>query len=247
MRIPVLGVPFDAVTLAQAIARAGELLSAGRGGMIATVNPEILLRCRRDSRLAAHVRQADLILADGIGVVIASRILGTPLPERVTGADLATGLFHVLEERGGSVFLYGARPGVGERACKKLHRRYPALHLAGAANGYTIRSEDVCRAIESAAPQLVLVGLGSPRQERFIAEYRSRLCCLMVGVGGFIDVLAGDIPRAPIFWQRANLEWLYRIIRQPQRLIRATKLPDILLLSFLERCKNGAPKGPADP
>ena len=247
MRIPVLGVPFDAVTLPQAVACAGELLSAGRGGMIATVNPEILLRCRRDSRLAAHVRQADLILADGIGVVVASRILGTPLPERVTGADLATGLFPLLEDRGGSVFLYGAQPGVGERACKKLRRRYPALHVAGTANGYTIRSEDVCRAIELAAPQLVLVGLGSPRQERFIAEYRSRLRCVMIGVGGFIDVLAGDIPRAPLSWQRANAEWLYRLACEPQRLFRTAKLPEILLLSVLEKYKNGAPKGPADP
>ena len=245
MRIPVLGVSFDALTLDQAAESAAELLRAGNGGVIATVNPEILLRCRKDPRLAECVGHADLVLADGIGVVIASRILAAALPERVTGADLTLRLLDRLSENGGSVFLYGAKPGVAERAAAMLIRTYPGLRVTGVENGYDPDGQTVCRHIERSGADLVLVGLGAPRQERFMDEHRSRLRAVMIGVGGLLDVLSGDVPRAPERLQRAGLEWLYRLWRQPQRIGRVAKLPQVLVLAAAERWKNGTPKGPA--
>ena len=245
MKIPVLGVSFDALTLPQAVESAEELLENGRGGMIATVNSEILLKHIQNASYAAFVDRADLILADGVGVVIASRILGTPLPERVSGADLTPRLLDALAARGGSVFLYGAHPGVAARAGASLTREYPGLRVAGTENGYTSHPDDVRAQADRAGADLMLVGLGAPRQERFMAESRDRLGAVMIGVGGLLDVMAGDVPRAPECLQRIGMVWFFRLCCEPRRIGRVAKLPGVLLLSAAERWKNGTPKGPA--
>ena len=245
MRIPVLGVRFDALTLDQAAALAEKLFQTRTGGMIATVNSEILLRCRRDSRLAEAVCRADLVLADGIGVVIASRILGRPLPERVSGADLTPRLLAYLDSLGGSVLLYGGRAGVAGRAAASIRNVYPRLRIVGTMNGYVTDPEKVRRTIRSRRPDLVLVGLGAPRQESFMADSLAGVGSVMIGVGGLLDVIAGDVPRAPENWQRAGMEWLFRLLREPRRMPRAVQLPMVLVLAAAERWKNGTPKGPA--
>ena len=136
MKTDVLGVAFDALTLTEAEERADALLRARKGGYIVTANPEIVLHSRDDAAYAAAVNGADLVLADGVGDLYAARILGTPLPERVAGSDLTPRLLSRLAERGGSVFLYGARPGVAERAGEALRSAYPGLRIAGTENGY---------------------------------------------------------------------------------------------------------------
>ena len=241
MKIPLLGVYFDALTMDEAAEAAGAML--GRGGSIVTANPEIVLRCRRDRAYAKAVNGASLVLADGIGDIYASRILGTPLPERVTGADLTPRLLAELGSRGGSVFLYGGKPGVAQRAGENLARAYPGLCIAGTENGYISHEEALWERLEASQPDLLLLGLGAPRQELWMEQNRGRSTALMIGVGGLLDVFAGDVRRAPERWQRAGLEWLYRLIQEPQRLGRMVKLPEIILLAAAERMKKRPPEG----
>ena len=235
MKINILGVAFDALTLGEAEERADALLCSGAGGYIVTVNPEIVLRCREDAAYAAAVNGAKLVLADGVGDLCAARILGTPLPGRVAGADLVPRLLARLAERGGSVFLYGARPGVAERAGESLQSACPGLRIAGTENGYISDETALLEALEREKPDLLLLGLGAPRQELWMAENRQRTPAVMIGVGGLLDVFAGDIPRAPEAWQRLGLEWLYRLLREPRRFKRVIRLPKILLLALRER------------
>ncbi len=235
MKTNILGVAFDALTLDEAEERADALLRARKGGYIVTANPEIVLHSREDAAYAAAVNGADLVLADGVGDLYAARILGTPLPERVAGSDLAPRLLSRLAERGGSVFLYGARPGVAERAGEALQSAYPGLRIAGTENGYISDETALFGAFERAEPDLLLLGLGAPRQERWMAQNRQRTNAVMIGVGGLLDVFAGDIPRAPEAWQKLGLEWLYRLLREPRRIKRMIRLPKILLLAARER------------
>lgn len=152
MKTDILGVAFDALTLDEAEERADALLRSGAGGYIVTANPEIVLRCREDAAYAASVNGAALVLADGVGDLCAARILGTPLPERVTGADLVPRLLARLAQRSGSVFLYGARPGVAQRAGEKLKSAYPGLRIAGAENGYISDETALFAALEQEKP-----------------------------------------------------------------------------------------------
>ena len=235
MKINILGVAFDALTLGEAEERADALLCSGAGGYIVTANPEIVLRCREDAAYAAAVNGAALVLADGVGDLCAARILGTPLPGRVAGADLVPRLLARLAERGGSVCLYGARPGVAQRAGESLQSACPGLRIAGTENGYISDETALLEALEREKPDLLLLGLGAPRQELWMAENRQRTPAVMIGVGGLLDVFAGDIPRAPESWQRLGLEWLYRLLREPRRFKRVIRLPKILLLALRER------------
>ena len=235
MKINILGVAFDALTLGEAEERADALLCSGAGGYIVTANPEIVLRCREDAAYAAAVNGAKLVLADGVGDLCAARILGTPLPGRVAGADLVPRLLARLAERGGSVFLYGARPGVAERAGESLQSACPGLRIAGTENGYISDETALLEALEREKPDLLLLGLGAPRQELWMARNRQKINAVMIGVGGLLDVFAGDIPRAPESWQRLGLEWLYRLLREPRRFKRVIRLPKILLLALHER------------
>ena len=235
MKINILGVAFDALTLDEAAERADALMLAGNGGSIVTANPEIVLRCQKDAAYAAAVNGAQLVLADGVGDLYAAKLLRTPLPERVAGSDLVPRLIARLAARGGSVFLYGAKPGVAQRAGEALTGAYPGLRIAGTENGYISDETALFAALEREKPDLLLLGLGAPRQELWMARSRRSVNAVMIGVGGFLDVLAGDIPRAPEAWRRLGLEWLYRLLREPRRIKRMIRLPEILLLALRER------------
>ena len=245
MRTDVLGVGFDALTMEEAAAAADALVQKGEGGAIVTANPETLLRCRKDRAYAAAVNGADLVLADGVGDLYAARILGTPLPERVTGSDLTPRLLGLLAGRGGSVFLYGGKPGVAARAAERMAAAYPGLCIAGTENGYIAREGELLSRLETARPELLLLGLGAPRQELWMAAHRD-LSAVMIGVGGMLDVFAGDVPRAPEAWQRAGLEWLYRLLREPKRLPRMIRLPGVLAIAAAERIKKRPRRGGQD-
>lgn len=235
MKVNVLGVAFDAFTLSEAEERCDELMRGKKGGAVVTANPEIVLRCRSNAAYAAAVNGAELVLADGVGDLYAARILGTPLPERAAGADLVPRLLARLARRGGSVFLYGGRPGVAERAGARLQNTYPGLRISGTENGYISDETAVFAALYEKKPDLLLLGLGVPRQELWMAENRRSVSAVMIGVGGLLDVFAGDIPRAPERWQKLGLEWLYRLLREPKRIKRMIRLPKILLLALRER------------
>lgn len=197
---------------------------------VLALNPEKVEAARRDPQLYGVLRSADVLLPDGIGLVWAARRMGVRLGDRVTGVDLMGRLCSAAAERGLRVFLLGARPGVAERAAAELVRSYPGLMVVGTQHGYTTDDVAVRAAINEAAPDLLFVGLGSPRQEHWIAANAPALCARVVqGVGGSIDVLAGDVRRAPALWQRARLEWLYRLAQNPRRLRRQLRIASFVL------------------
>lgn len=237
-RIDVLGVGFDDLTMEEAI-EAALPLAAGRVAAYAvTPNPEIVMMARSDGALARALGGADLVLADGIGVVKGAQILGTPLKGRVPGIDFACALMERLAERGGSVYLFGAKPGVAERAGEELARRYPGLEIAGASDGYFTDDEPVVEKINAASPDLLMVCLGSPKQELWMETHAGVLSVgLMAGLGGSLDVLAGEVKRAPESWQKLGLEWLYRLIKEPRRIGRMMKLPLFVLEAAGQRIR----------
>lgn len=237
MRTPILGVLFDNVTMEEAVERAMGLMKR-RGCYAVTPNPEMILRSRKDPAFARALREADLVLPDGIGDLYAARILGTPLKERVCGADIYPCLLEQLSRRGGSVFLYGAKPGVAEQASANLAAEYPGLLIVGTEHGYGVEDVDLLHRIRETKPDLLLVCLGAPRQELWMRAHAGmEEVGLMMGLGGCLDLMAGNVKRAPERWRKWGLEWLYRLCQEPTRLGRMIQLPKILLLALVARGK----------
>jgi N-acetylglucosaminyldiphosphoundecaprenol N-acetyl-beta-D-mannosaminyltransferase len=218
--------------------------------MVVTANPELLQQAGRDGELMRVLNSADIVVADGVGVVWASRRLGRPLPERVPGIDLMSRLIERAAGLGLSVYFLGGRPGVAERAAKTLSARYPGLRVAGVMHGYFNPEEEraVIDRIREARPAMLFVGLGQPRQELFIARHKHLLgAALAMGIGGSMDVIAGDVGRAPRWMQDAGIEWIYRLVSQPGRARRHLALPLFALRVLREstRARRGRPGGTA--
>ena len=239
MRVDVMGVLFDNVTMGEALEKARGLLSGGTHYCV-TPNPEIVWEAMHDSSFRALLNGADLVLPDGVGVLLGAKILGTPLREKVTGADFAAALLPVLEESGKSLYLLGSRPGVAEQAAANLTAKHPQLKICGMHDGYFQEDGPVVGAIRQAAPDALFVCMGSPRQERFMADHAAELAVpLMIGLGGTLDVFAGNVRRAPVWMQRMGLEWFYRLCREPKRLGRMMRLPKFVLAVLGRRLRGG--------
>lgn len=225
-RVDVLGVGFDRVDLSAAVARILERLDRGEHTFVITANPEFVMLARRDAEVAAIARQADLIVPDGTGVAVASTILGRAVP-RVPGRLLVDALVGGLAERGASLFLLGAAPGVAERAADALRDREPELRVAGCYSGSPEHDADTVARVRAVAPDVVLVAYGMPKQERWIARNLAALPTvkLAIGVGGVFDQLAGVQKVAPALVHRLGLEWLWRLLREPWRWRRQRVLP----------------------
>lgn len=237
MTVDILGVGVDAIRLEEAVTRALALMRKRRGAYVCTPNPEFLWLCRGDDVLRDVVNAADLVLPDGVGVLMGAKMLGTSLPERVTGVDFACAL---LARMRGRVFLLGARPGVAERAAETIRSRWPNVTVAGVCDGYYDDEDDILRRIDAAQPEFLLVCLGVGRQERLMARLAGKdTIGLMAGLGGTLDVLAGDIPRAPEFFIRHRIEWLYRLWREPKRIKRVMRLPLYVAAVMKQRIENG--------
>ena len=230
MRTDIMGVGFDDLTLEEAVA-AGEKLAQGPGfSYVVTPNPEIVDLARADAGYRDLLNGAGLVLPDGIGVVYAAKLLGRPLKGRVPGIDFATGLLDRLAKNGGKLFLLGAKPGVAEQAAERLKAAHPGLVICGTNDGYFKDSAPVVEKIKEAAADVVFVCLGAPKQEKWMAQYGPETGAhLMAGLGGALDVYAGNVKRAPVLWQKLGMEWAYRLIRQPSRIGRMAKLPLFLV------------------
>lgn len=238
MRIDVLGTKFDSLTMEEAASRGMELIGEHRAAYVVTPNPEIVMLCREDASAAAAVDCADMVIADGIGVIHGARMLGTPLKEKLPGIDFTCALMERLAERGGGVYLFGSKPGVAEAAGEKLRERYPGLVISGTSDGYFEDDMPIIKKINAAAPDLLLVCLGAPKQEKWMHKNAGKINAgLMIGAGGSMDVLAGTVERAPEKWQKAGLEWLYRLIKEPRRIGRMMKLPKFLILVIMKKIR----------
>ena len=233
MRTDVLGVGFDDLTLAEA-AQAGAALVEGEGFHYAvTPNPEFILAARKDPAFRQVLLDADLVLADGVGVIHSAKILGRPLKGKVPGIDFAQRLIAWMAKNGKRLFLLGAKPGVAELAAANLKSKYPGLIVCGTHDGYFKEDAPVVEAIRAAAADVVFVCLGAPKQEFWMAENGPASGAhLMVGLGGSLDVFAGVVDRAPEGFQKLGLEWLYRLMKEPKRFGRMAKLPLVLVYAL---------------
>ena len=220
MRIDVLGVGFDNLTLEEAVEAGMDLVRAPGAHYVVTPNPEIVEVCREDPAVMDIVNRADLVLADGIGVIKGAAMLGTPLKGKVPGIEFAAGLLGKLAKEGRSVYLLGAKPGVAELAGKRLSGQYPGLKIAGTHDGYFQDDAPVVEDIRASGADVVLVCLGAPKQEKWMAEHQGKIDGLMLGVGAGFDYYAENIKRAPMWMQKSNLEWLYRLMQDPKRLFK---------------------------
>jgi N-acetylglucosaminyldiphosphoundecaprenol N-acetyl-beta-D-mannosaminyltransferase len=215
------GVPVAAITMDKALGLVEEAVTTRRPLQIGVVNAAKLVNMQRDEELRADVLSSDLVLADGMAVVWASRILGRPLPERVAGIDLMMGMLARANETGHRVYCLGATPEVLGGVLGRIKREYPGITIAGSHHGYFKESDEatVAGLIEAARPDILLIAMTSPRKERFLSRWSRQLAVPVChGVGGSFDVFAGYVQRAPDRWQRMGLEWLYRVKQEPRRL-----------------------------
>lgn len=231
-QINILGQLIDSIRMWEAIGFVRQALKKEGPSHIVTANPEILDEASRNERLAKIIRDADLVTADGVGVLLSARILGESLPERVTGVELAEELFRQGAKEGWRFYFLGAAPGVAEEARQRMMVAYPGLNVIGCQDGYYPREKErrLVEAIAEAKTDILLVGLGSPRQDYFIETYKDALgASVLMGVGGSFDVFSGKVQRAPELFRALKLEWLYRIATDPKRWKRSLALPRFVL------------------
>ena len=238
MRIHVLGVGFDNMTMEQAVAEGVRLMNTEGTHYAVTPNPEIVEVCREDPEALAAVNGADLVLADGIGVIYGARMLGTPLKGRVPGIEFAKALMARMAESGKSLYLLGAKPGVAEQAADNLRREYPGLKIAGVRDGYFQEDGPVTEAIRASGADVAFVCLGAPKQEKWMKKNGPDTGArLLIGLGGCLDVFSGQVQRAPVIFQKLGLEWFHRLLKHPSRAGRMMKLPLFLVHVAGERRK----------
>jgi len=235
-RVDILGVGFDRVDLAAAAERIIERHAAGQRTFVITANPEFVMLARRDAELGEIARAADLVVADGAGVLVASRVLRDALPGRVPGRLLVPAILQLVS---GPVFLLGAAPGVAERAAETLVRRIPSLRVAGTHAGSPAPEDDeaIRERIQAAGARVVLVAYGMPAQERWISRNLPLLASVRtaIGVGGVFDQLAGRVRMPPRFVHAIGLEWLWRLAFEPRRWRRQRALPVFAALVVRQR------------
>lgn len=241
MKINVLGVRFDNVTPEEALVRGAQLMEQPGFHYVVTPNPEFVLAAEKDKEFQDVLNGADLVIPDGIGVIYSAKLLGTPLKSRVPGIEFSAGMLAHMDKVGGRVFLLGAKPGVAEQAAANISKDYPNLIICGTHDGYFKEDAPVVQAVKEANADLLFVCLGAPRQEKFMAKYGSEMGVkLAMGLGGSLDVYAGVVERAPESWQKCNMEWAYRLVKEPKRFGRMAKLPLVLIKSALIRLSGGA-------
>lgn len=232
MKTKILGVPFDTYTMDEAADHAVELFGCNGQHIICTPNPEIVMEAQRDRELMGILRAADMVTPDGVGIVWASKYSKIKIKERVSGYDLVLNIFERIKNTDYTVYFFGGAPGVADKAAAMMKNKFPGLKIVGVHNGYFDEKEErrIVADIKRVQPSLLLVGLGSPKQEKWIYNnLRLTGAKTAIGIGGCFDVMSGNLKRAPKIFCRLGLEWFYRLITQPTRFKRMLKLPKFVL------------------
>lgn len=227
-QIKILNVNVDCVNLDEAMQKVEEFVLEQKPHHIVTANPEIIYASNYNPELLGIVNHAALVTADGTGVVWASGQLGRHLQERVTGIDLVCKICEKAPQKGWKLFILGSAPGVADAAADNIRKMYPGVEIVGTQHGYFKPEEEpeIVEMIKKSTPDVLFVALGAPKQEFWISKYMDELQVpVMLGIGGSMDVLSGNVKRAPEIWQKMNLEWLYRLLSQPSRWKRMLNLP----------------------
>lgn len=230
-KVNVLGINFDNVNMNEAIEKCKEFLKSENGNLIVTPNPEIVMRAKDDEEFKNIINNADLVIPDGIGIIKAANILETPLKERVAGFDLICNLLELGKDGSISFYFWGSKPGIAEIAKQKMEEKYPNIKILGVDDGYFDDNKkiEIIERITHAKPDVLLVGVGAPKQEKIINELlEQKIFKIGIGCGGSIDVLSGTVKRAPKLFIKMHLEWFWRLLKQPSRLPRMMVLPKFL-------------------
>jgi len=231
--LEILGVQVDKVNMAQALSVFEDFIEGDSCKAIFTPNPEIIYSTVENGDLRNLLNSADLAIPDGMAIIKAANTLGEKLEERVTGIDFSRAAIDICAAKGKSIYLLGAKPGVAQMAAVNLKKENNDIRVAGYCDGYFKEKseDDVVNMINESNADFLLVALGSPKQEQFINNHKNELnvkAC--IGIGGSFDVWSGNIERAPEFFIKHNIEWLYRTIKEPARLKRIWKIPKFLKL-----------------
>jgi len=241
-RLEIFRIWVDPVNRKEAIARVDEFLTDGnRAHSVFASNPEKNFSVPKDSRLYNAFRNADLLLPDGIGMVMAARILHGAGLERVPGSEFIFDICELAAQKGYKIFVYGAKEDVNKTAVEILKEKYAGLQIAGRANGYVKEEnmQDLIYRINTSNADILFIALGSPKQEKWFATYGCYLTSVRVcqGIGGTLDTIAGTVKRAPEIWQRFSAEWLYRLIKEPKRMNRQKALPVFAGMVLIEKIR----------
>jgi N-acetylglucosaminyldiphosphoundecaprenol N-acetyl-beta-D-mannosaminyltransferase len=224
--------------MSQVLDRVAEAIQRRRPLLIGVVNAAKVVNMQRDEALRQSVLEADLVLADGMSVVWASRALGIPLPERVAGIDLMMEMLRRGSEMGWAVYFLGATQDVLDGTTARIAADFPGVRIAGSHHGYFSTDDEpaIAQAIRASAADILLVAMTSPRKEQFLARWNETLSVPVChGVGGSFDVVAGKVQRAPASWRRLGLEWLYRVKQEPRRLWRRYLVTNSLFCALVLR------------
>jgi len=244
-KVEVLGIYFDNVDMEEAVSRCVDMVNSDKSNLLVTPNPEIVMKAREDSEYKEIINtRASLVIPDGIGIIKGATILNTPLKERVAGYDLICNLLEKFKDGSKTFYFWGSKPGVAEIAKTKLEEKYPNIKIIGVDDGYfdDKKKEQIIEKISNLKPDILLVGIGFPKQEKLINSLLDKnIFKLAIGCGGSIDVLSGTVKRAPKLFIKLKIEWAWRLIKQPTRIGRMMVLPKFLKLvkkEAKERRKN---------
>lgn len=244
-QIRFMNIRIDNLTYPEAIANACEMIDDGGKHFIVTPNVDHIVRLESDEELTEIYKNADMVLCDGKPLIWISKLYGNPIKEKISGSDFLPGLCEIASERGYTMFLFGAGPGVAKLAGENLSRKYHGLKIAGwYSPPYGFESDpeelsEAIRAINEADPDILVVALGCPKQEKFIYRYRDQIKAkLSLGLGASLDFEAGVVKRAPVVMQKCGLEWLFRITQDPKRLARRYLIDDMKIIPLIFKYKD---------
>lgn len=241
-KVKLFNVDFDNYDYEDLMGFMDRTIRAGKPSYILTCNVDHLIKLQSDAHFREVYSQAEAVVADGMPIVWASRLLRSPLKQRVTGSDIVPALGHLLAQRGYRIFLLGAAEGIAERAKHNLEAQFPEIEIVGTYSpsyGFEQNEKEcewITAMIRSKKPDIVLVGVGAPKQEKWIHRYHQQYGApISIGVGAALDFMAGEVKRAPVFLQRTSLEWVWRLFQEPKRLWKRYLVDDMKFLGLLFR------------
>ena len=231
-RLNILGVGIDCIDSEEALTQIENFIADGNPHQVVTANAEIIYQANRNEKMRNVINQAQMVTADGSGVVWASKQLGRPLRQRVTGIDLVNSICEQSARKGWKLYILGSAPGVAATAAVNIRQKFPGCNIVGTHHGYFNAKEEkqIVAELLQLQPDVLFVALGAPKQEYWIAGHMAQLQIpVSMGIGGSMDVLSGNVKRAPRWMQKMSLEWLYRLLIQPTRFKRVLALPKFML------------------
>ena len=232
-KVCVLNCPIDLLGVDDALGKVLEAIKNNENFQIVTINPEMIVNAQKNKEFFEIVKKSELVIPDGVGVKIALKMKGINL-NQIRGVDFSRLLIKTAAEKNYTLGLFGAKEEVVQKAKENILKEHPSLNIVYTRNGYFSSDDEIIQEIKSAKPQILLVALGSPKQEEFISKLKNVLNgTVMIGVGGSFDVFSGIVQEAPVFYQKMGLEWLYRTVKQPERFKRIFPLLPIFLIKCI--------------